>query len=242
MRSFSPADFLVLWERGLGLHAVDRALLVLSHACPEHAYDELCTLSLGQRDTLLLQVRQRMFGDQMAAYTECPSCGERLEFSLSCDALSGAPRPDPVTTNTITVAGAEFRLRCPDSHDAAAAAAAHDVEVARRTLFTRCVIQSNSSGSTIDALPEWVQAAIANELAAIDPQAEMIVNLSCSSCRHSWQALFDIGAYFWTEIRAQARRLLQEVDALARAYGWSESEILAMSPARRGLYLQMATA
>ena len=242
MRSFSAADFLVLWERGFGLHAIDRALLVLSHACPEYAHDELCTLSLGQRDTLLLKVRQRTFGDQMAAYTDCPSCRESLEFSLSCDALSSDPRPDAVTTKTITIAGAEFRLRCPDSRDAAAAAASHDVEVARRTLFARCVIQKNSADSTIDALPEWVQMAIANELAAIDPQAEMLLNLSCPSCRHSWQALFDIGAYLWTEMRARARRLLQEVDALARAYGWSESEILAMSPARRGLYLQMATA
>src|SRR5262245_48225206 len=122
MRAFSASEFLTLWERGAGLHAIDRALLVLSHACPEHAHDELCALSLGRRDTLLLKARQRTFGDRMPAYTDCPSCQEDLEFSLSCDALSSDPRPDAVTTKTITIAGAEFRLRCPDSRDAVAAA------------------------------------------------------------------------------------------------------------------------
>jgi hypothetical protein len=31
-----------------------------------------------------------------------------------------------------------------------------------------------------------------------------------------------------------------EVDALARAYGWREADILALSPARRAAYLELA--
>jgi hypothetical protein len=37
-----------------------------------------------------------------------------------------------------------------------------------------------------------------------------------------------------------ARRLLYDVHALASAYGWSEDEVLAVSPARRRCYLEMA--
>jgi hypothetical protein len=36
-----------------------------------------------------------------------------------------------------------------------------------------------------------------------------------------------------------ARSLLAEVHSLARAYGWTESEILALSPQRRSTYLEM---
>jgi hypothetical protein len=74
----------------------------------------------------------------------------------------------------------------------------------------------------------------------MDPQAEMLLDLSCPTCGHAWQAVFEIVTFLWTEIRVRARRLLREVDALARAYGWAEGDILAMSEARRGLYLQMA--
>jgi hypothetical protein len=63
--------------------------------------------------------------------------------------------------------------------------------------------------------------------------------LNCSSCGHKWEAPFDIVAFFWTEINAAAHGLLREVHALASAYGWTESEILALSPARRRCYLEM---
>jgi hypothetical protein len=41
---------------------------------------------------------------------------------------------------------------------------------------------------------------------------------------------------------ARARALLAEVHSLARAYGWTEPEILALSPQRRAAYLEMAGA
>jgi len=50
---------------------------------------------------------------------------------------------------------------------------------------------------------------------------------------------FDILTYLWSEIEDWAQRLLLEVHTLALAYGWSERDILAMSPRRRRLYLEM---
>ena len=43
-------------------------------------------------------------------------------------------------------------------------------------------------------------------------------------------------------IAGRALRLLGHVHALARAYGWREADILAMSPARRQVYLDLAGA
>ena len=40
-------------------------------------------------------------------------------------------------------------------------------------------------------------------------------------------------------VEMAARRLLPEVHALASSYGWSEKEILALSPARRRSYIAL---
>jgi hypothetical protein len=50
--------------------------------------------------------------------------------------------------------------------------------------------------------------------------------------------LFDIATFFWAEVSAHARRLIRDVHALARAYGWREVEILSMSGWRRERYLE----
>jgi hypothetical protein len=51
---------------------------------------------------------------------------------------------------------------------------------------------------------------------------------------------FDIEEYFWVEVAARAMRILREIHILARAYGWREADILAMSTRRRQAYLELA--
>jgi len=46
-------------------------------------------------------------------------------------------------------------------------------------------------------------------------------------------------AYLWNEIDAWAYRTLQEVHTLAKAYGWSEEEILRLSAWRRHFYISL---
>lgn len=242
MKSFSAADIIDLWERGASRHPIDQALLVLSHGLPQPDVNHLATLPLGQRDLYLLEVRQQCFGDLLEAYTECPQCQERLEFSLSCAALKTAVPISESPKKTVTIDGVDFELRSPDSTDAAACAASESVEAAIEHLLSRCVRCADDSVAIGQLMTTARRAAISEKLAALDPQAEVLVNLSCPACKHDWQEVFEIITYLWTEIRTRARRLLQEIDALARAYGWREADILAMSASRRGLYLQMAVA
>jgi len=63
--------------------------------------------------------------------------------------------------------------------------------------------------------------------------------LSCPKCSHEWEMSFDICSYLWREVDNLAKRALREVAMLAAAFGWSESDILRMSPRRRRLYLEM---
>jgi hypothetical protein len=235
MRSFAASDILMLFDQGVALHAIDRALLMLRCALPEAEFQELVRLPLGERDRLLLQVRRDSFGDRLDSYADCPACRERLEFFLSCAWLLAETLETVSRVKAVDIDGAYFELRCPDSADAAAVAAGSSVEAGVETLLARCVRVTEDSGLTPAR-----RAAIAAELAALDPAAEILLDLSCAACGHAWQTVFDIGYFLWGEIRARARRLLQEVDALARSYNWSETEILSLSEGRRAWYLEMA--
>ena len=240
MRSFSASDILMLFDQGSGLHAIDRALLMLRCAMPEADYGSLVRLPLGQRDRLLIEVRQRNFGDRMDAFTECPACRERLEFSLLCAALLKNTQCEANGANAIAFEGIRFELRCPDSADAAIASARDSAEMAVDDFLARCIRRADDGEFTVGELTVAQRMVIGAELAARDPAVEILLDLVCSVCGYGWEALFEINHVLWSEIRARARRLLQEVDALARVYHWHEAEILGMSEARRSLYLEMA--
>jgi hypothetical protein len=108
-------------------------------------------------------------------------------------------------------------------------------------LARSCIIDARSSDAPVpfEQLTEETILRVEERLAEADPAAEILLAIRCPSCACEWQTLFDIVPFFWTEISVQARRLLREVDLLARAYGWREADILAMTPLRRSLYLDM---
>jgi len=81
--------------------------------------------------------------------------------------------------------------------------------------------------------------AVADRMAAADPQGDVELALTCPACGHAWPAAFDIASFFWTEVDAWARVLLHEIHALASAYGWREVDILALTPWRRRAYLEL---
>jgi hypothetical protein len=65
----------------------------------------------------------------------------------------------------------------------------------------------------------------------------VLVSLDCPECGAGFDADLDPAAFVWAEVEARARRVLIEVDALARAYGWTEADVLALSESRRAAYL-----
>jgi len=66
--------------------------------------------------------------------------------------------------------------------------------------------------------------------------------LTCPACGHAFRVSFDIVSYFWSEVEDWAHRVLVDIHTLAAAYGWSERQILALSPMRRQLYVDMVRA
>ena len=77
-------------------------------------------------------------------------------------------------------------------------------------------------------------------MAEADPLAEVLVDVVCPACAAQFVADLDIASFVWAEVRARAQRLLRDVDVLARAYGWTEPEVLALTDRRRDAYLALA--
>lgn len=220
---------LEVWERGARRHPLDRGLVLLSVARPDDALDSLADVPIGERDRALLAFRSALFGAALESYVDCPACGTRLEFTVDADELRGAPPPREVELHGV-------RLRPPTSRDLAAALREPDEQAAEDCLAQRCVIGAPSGTAAVDDL-DLSEVELA--LAAADFGSDIELDLSCDSCDHRWQEAFDIVGYLWQEVEARARGLLHEVDALARAYGWSEREILALSDARRQSYVAL---
>jgi hypothetical protein len=243
MRSLTPTDVLRLWERGLHCHSIDRSLEVLACAYPECTGDELANLPLGARDSLLLKVRRAHLGDRIKAGDVCPACGQRVEIELSCGALAEVGKPPP---QEWIVDHNEYRvsLRSITSIDAALAAECTDADSARAVLLSQSIVAVEVGGEQIhfDSLPAELAAAAAASVAQRDNGAELMLELNCPHCTHTWSNLLDVASFVWTEIAARAQRLLFDVHTLARAYGWREADILTMSEARRTAYLSMVNA
>jgi hypothetical protein len=90
-----------------------------------------------------------------------------------------------------------------------------------------------------DAVLRALETAMADTVAAADPQAEIELALTCPACGLLWRTPFDVVNFLWQEIDAWAASLLGEVHILASNYGWSERDILALSPLRRAYYLDL---
>jgi hypothetical protein len=242
MRPLSARDVVQVWEAGRDRHPVDRALLVLAAALPRSSRDELAALSVGERDALLLTVREQTLGPRLSCFVKCPRCAAPAEFAAEVDEVRLARPGEPaVREHALAAEGWEVRYRLVDSRDLAAVAGHADPAFARRLLLTRCVMEARRGGQPVAAqrVPEPVLAALAAALVEHDPQAEIEFALSCHGCGTRWSAALDVAAFLWTELSALARRLLREVHALAAAYGWREADILAMSAPRRAAYLEM---
>lgn len=242
MRPLSAQQIVRVWEIGQSQHPLDRALTLLTFACPDQSPKNLASLTIGQRDGYLLRLRELTFGNKLSSLATCPHCGEKLESTMQVTDFRMVELYPPMAQEyTCHISGFDLRFRLPNSWDLAAIAGRQDILQARSLLEQRCLLQASFSGRNIPftQLPPEVIQQLSEFMAECDPQAEILLNFDCPACEHIWKLVFDIGTFFWTELTAQAKRLLQEVHILARFYGWREADILAMSTTRRKLYLSL---
>lgn len=195
------------------------------------------TSSVGRRDQALLDVRSRLLGPNFELRIDCPSCSVRLELEITVDEVRRRSG-DASATHVIDVDSCRATFRLPDSIDLAEAVEAPTRSQRWTQLWQACV-QVERHGQVLDVadVPPTVIEAVESEMRRLDEQAVASESLTCPDCGQTWDAVFDIVPVIWAEFDGLVRRQLADVHQLASAYGWSESELLALGPARRAFYL-----
>lgn len=242
MVPLDPGQILELWDWGVERGPIDRALGVLACACPDLDPSSAASLPVGRRDARLLALLGMSFGGEIEGRARCPACTAELEFSAAPGALGGDAdaRQAEDTAGELDCDGYHVRFRQPDSRDIAALTAAASSGEARTLLLSVIVESAAHRGAPVGAseLPTEVSHALAARLERDDPQLAISIGLDCPDCATHWSATLDPVDFVWAAVESAAGRVVHEVSALARGYGWREADILAMSQRRRNAYLE----
>jgi len=240
MRSPDSEELLTVWERGLADKSIARGLALLQLVHPDMSADTIADLSIGVRDGMLLDLRELLFGRTVVGFIECPACSDTLQTEVATGDLRARPVHEALE---IRRSNYELNLHLLNSRDQIAAERVRPEE-RERLLLERCVKSARFSGkpTSVAQLPTEVIEAVEHRIAELDPQSDVQLALSCPACGHQWGAAFDILSFLWSELGQWAVRTLRDVHQLASAYGWSERDILALSPIRRRHYLGMLEA
>jgi hypothetical protein len=127
-----------------------------------------------------------------------------------------------------------FRLARMDDLDAAGdAASPRDV---RRAIVERCRIGGDGD------VPDLVIHRLAERFEALDPAANIVVNVTCSGCEAALAASVDVAGFVARGLDRLVERLLDEVHTIAGTYGWDEARILELPAWRRRRYVDMIAA
>lgn len=226
------------WEQGLGASPTGRALRLLAAAHPGTQAERLAGLTIGERDVALLELHAALFGDRVEALGTCPACGVELDVSFDVTGLLASLPAAGAGEREVVLGGYAATVRPPTSADVLAVLGEGVNEDAVARLLERCV--TRAAGAAAYDVPVALLDRVAEEVAAADPAARIEIGLACEDCGHRWAEVLDVAGFVWAEVGAWARRTLRDVHLLARAYGWREADILALTPRRRAAYLQLA--
>lgn len=237
----TASQLLNVWEQARSQRQVQRALALLALAAPTQSVAELARYSIGRRDQELLGLREKIFGSDLTGAAQCPACGETIELRFSVADIRAEIARDPDQLHVLQSTSYEVSFRLPNSGDLAQLDPGEDLPSQKSALLRRCLagVRVNGQLSATDPLPDTVADAVSRRMAELDPQGDTQLTLTCPACGHLWVSPLDIVSYLWQEIHAWAGRMLRDVHELALTYGWSEAEILALSPSRRQAYLEI---
>jgi hypothetical protein len=204
-------------------------------------------------DFFVLRLRQLMLGDRIVSDVRCqaPGCKARIDVSFGIDEYLAHhlnTRNRLRGRGWIAESAAEpgwFRIkdsRRPDSGSGAAAVFRLPTAADLRDVATRRDAAAELTRRCIRSEPESVRQRHFAEAAmeAIAPSLSQELRGQCPDCAAWIHIHFDPRHYCLRELRDRAKFVYQDIDAIARRYHWSESDILALPLTRRMCYADAA--
>jgi hypothetical protein len=226
-------ELLAVWETGSAQDPVQRAVTLLGALLGATAA-EAAAFDIGTRDVLLAGLLRSVAGDRVPACADCPGCGAVLEVPVDVAAVTALPVHEPGERLSVLVDGIELAFCLPTTADLIALSGCPP-DLAGSALLATCL--GLERGET--AAPETV-AAVEAAMEQAAPAGAVDLLVRCPDCGRDSVLPLDIPSLAWAEIEAQAAALLRDVHALATCYGWTETDVLDLSPRRRAMYLALA--
>jgi hypothetical protein len=191
--------------------------------------------TLGGRNRRLLALHRTLVGTPLEARVTCTHCAAQSEFTLPVDAIMAKPEPDPQARVRVRSGRRTLAFRLPSMADIDAVRGSSDVEAVRRALLERCRIGEGS-------LSEQAAEKLAAKFEALDPAANIVINIACSGCARHIAASVDVASFVARDLDRLVDGLFRDIDLIASAYGWTEQAILALPPERRRRYVALIAA
>jgi hypothetical protein len=226
------AGLLAAWEATVAVPELARGPALVAEAGLADDLDAALDLPLGESAALAARLHADAFGDEVDGLVTCEPCGTVLDVSVPLAELP-APRGDA----TVVVApGGELRVRAPTTRDLLAA---RDSPDPAQALLAACVTGAGGAPADPDALDEASLALVDDAAEELAGAAAIVVRVACPECGAAVAAPLDVGALLAERVARAAAEALGEVAELAAAFGWSEAEVLALTPLRRRAYVDL---
>jgi hypothetical protein len=213
------------WNAALRGSRRDRIVHLTGYVLGASAAEAPWDVATGSLLELVREARVR--SEPVETVLACDACGTPIEVPVVVDDLLSRPATTTPPGNAPNAAG--LRATIPMVYDVAAAAA-READAAS--------VLARACG--VDALTRPERQRVLQALDEAHPLLAPSVVIECPTCGHGSEAAIDAVDLAWAVVAEQASALLDDVVVLARAYGWSEAEVMAVPGDRRALYRRAA--
>jgi len=220
---------------GFGLRPADELATAVLARCVGVDEAAVAGWSLARRLQALLAVRLADDGDAHApALTHCSACGEGFEIDIELARCVAAADDEALAWTSPE--GHALVLRLPCGRDLAdwRSRQLHDERRIAASLVVSIDGQAPAAGFEMPGA--WLEA-LAERLAERDPFTALLVDAPCPDCGHVNPTDVDLEALLLHDFSVRQRRTLEDVALLARAFHWSEAQILVLPAWRRAHYI-----
>ena len=212
-------------------------------------------LLVGDRQFLMLKLRELTFGERVQATVSCPwpNCDTRVDIDFNITDIP-IKAMDHVTANyqfhfaqglATDSSDLEICFRLPNGSDQEVLSShlAANEATALTHLLWRCIQRIGDCESPdleqIRSLSLPLRVEIENKMQCLAPDVELTMEAQCPECHRQFTIPFDLQEFFFAELNTSRELLRREIHYLAYHYHWSEQDILNMSRDKRREYIEI---
>lgn len=236
--AWTAACLLQAWESAVGLPPPARTAVMLCAEGRVPVADAALDLDVDTAARLVGASLIESFGPTADLVVTCPACGEVLQADV---AVPHEPPPDTSAGGGGGLLSNGWVVRPPTLRELSSV---YGTPEAAARLRAWCVtadrMDTGAEPGSAATVPLPGDEVLDEAMKAVAGAGLLDGAVECPECGETFTAGLDLGHLLWGQVCLRAPRILADVAALARAYGWSERSILELSDARRAAYLEFA--